>query len=79
MSAFQDARLLREFGARPALNIYYNGQVVTKLPLTDTYAAMKSLIECQDKADDLRATPSEHPGPFSGGPALRASDPFAQK
>lgn len=76
-ASFKDAKFLREFAARPALTICYNGTVVTKLPLTGSFAAMQSLVQCQDKVDAIAGTPSTRPDPFSGG-TRRASDPFAQ-
>lgn len=76
---FKDAKFLREFAARPGLTIYYGDKLVTRLPLTGSYAAMQSLIQCQDKLDaSLAPTPSLPRDPFSGGGARPASDPFAE-
>lgn len=77
-ASFSDAKFLREFAGRTALTISYNGKVITRLPLTGSYAAMKSLIQCQDKVDAISAPASTHSDPFSGDSPRRASDPFAQ-
>jgi hypothetical protein len=78
---FNKPEFLREVGAKQKLTILYDDKVVTTLPLTGSYAAVQSLIECQSKVDEAaQSTPSD---PFSSGstrPASRsggaAPDPF---
>jgi hypothetical protein len=75
---FNKPEFLREVGAKQKLTILYDDNVVTTLPLTGSYAAVQSLIECQSKVD--AAVSSKPPDPFSSGgtrPASRSGpDPF---
>jgi hypothetical protein len=77
-NSFDKPEFLREVAAKQKLTIYYDDKVVTTLPLTGSYAAVQSLIECQSKVDEAASSaPSD---PFSSGrtrPASRTgNDPF---
>ena len=79
-NSFKDPEFLRDFGAKQRVAIYYDGKLVTTLPLTGSFAAMESLIECQTKVDAIANTPAAPSDPFSGGSKTRpAADPFSSR
>jgi hypothetical protein len=71
---FSKPELLKDFGAKQGLTVYYDGKFVTRLPLTGSYAAMQTLVDCQSKIDARASTPSD---PFSRGGDRTVSDPFS--
>jgi hypothetical protein len=73
LNYFTNPQVLKDFGAKQSLTVYYDGNFVTKLPLTGSYAAMQTLVDCQNKLDARASTPSD---PFSGS-GRSASDPFS--
>jgi hypothetical protein len=75
---FNDSNFLKDFGAKQTLTIYYDGKFVTTLPLTGSFAAMQSLIDCQTKVDARAIAPPTNSDPFSGGGTRPASDPFSR-
>ena len=78
LNTFKDAKFLQDFGVKQALSIYYNDKFVTKLPLSGSFAAMKSLLQCQEKVNALTGTTPQNRStdPFSGGGVRPAVDPF---
>jgi hypothetical protein len=88
---FTDGRFMREFATKQMLVITYNDKIVTRLPLTGSFAAMGSVVQCQAKVDAVAAGKSDpfsnrdaqpvdirRTDPFAGGGVRRASDPFSQ-
>lgn len=67
--SFDRSRFLVELAQRLNLRIFYNGDLVTQLPLRGTNAAVQEMIRCQRVADIARK--NERPqDPFAGsGPA----------
>ena len=71
---FDNPRFLVELARRIYLTIYYDGDVVTRLPLRGTSAATEELLRCQRAADAGR--PDDPQDPFSdGGPQRPAPAP----
>jgi len=71
---FDNPRFLIELARRIYLTIYYDGDVVTRLPLRGTSAATEELLRCQRAADAGR--PAQDPfsdggpqSPAPGGPS----------
>jgi hypothetical protein len=76
--SFDKPGFMQDFGAKQKVNVYYEGKFVATLPLTGSFAAMQSLIECQSKVDEvLQSAPNSSPDPFSGSGDRPASDPFS--
>jgi hypothetical protein len=73
---FSDGRFFQEFAAKQALVIYYNDTFVTRFPLTGSYAALNSVVQCQDKVNAIAAEKSDDP--FANESASRPSDPFSK-
>jgi hypothetical protein len=59
---FSDGKFLREFGAKQVLIISYESKIVSRLPLTGSLAAMKSVLQCQAKVEEIAAAKDD---PFS--------------
>jgi hypothetical protein len=73
--SFDRARFLVELARRNNMTIYYQGDVVTTLPLRGTYAAVQEMINCQRAADIARKTNRPQGDPFAGSPQGPASGP----
>jgi hypothetical protein len=69
---FSNSNFFRDFAAKPGLRIYYESNEVARLQLNGTYAAMKALVDCQDKVDGVTHDPLTRSGTQS------SFDPFAQ-
>jgi hypothetical protein len=72
---FDRARFLVELARRVNMTIFYNGEVVTSLPLRGTNAAVQEMIQCQRAADIARKTNRPQGDPFAGSPQAPASGP----
>lgn len=72
--SFDRSRFLVELARRVNLTIFYNGEVVTSLPLRGTNAAVQEMIQCQRAADIARKT-RPRGDPFAGSPPSPASGP----
>jgi hypothetical protein len=83
---FDNPRFLVELARRIYLTIYYDGEVVTRLPLRGTSAATDELLRCQRAADVGRPaqdpfsgggpqSPAPGPAPAPGGPQAGAPGP----
>jgi hypothetical protein len=75
-NSFDKGTFLQDIGVKQALTVWFNGKFVTRLPLTGTYAAVQSLIQCQEKVNQLTAGSAKPADPFSGDNVKRATDPF---
>lgn len=73
--SFERARFLVELARRNTMTIYYQGDVVTTLPLRGTYAAVQEMLNCQRAADIARKTNRPQGDPFAGSPQGPASGP----
>jgi hypothetical protein len=73
--SFDRARFLVELAQRLNLRIFYNGEIVTQLPLHGTNAAVQEMIRCQRAADIARQNTRPQGDPFAGGPQGPASGP----
>jgi hypothetical protein len=73
--SFDRARFLVELARRINLTIFYNGDVVTSLPLRGTNAAVQEMIRCQRAADIARKTNRPQGDPFAGSPQAPAPGP----
>ena len=88
--SFDRSRFLVELARRLNLRIFYNGELVTQLPLHGTNAAVQEMIRCQQAADIARKnrpqgdpfaggspqnTPSGPGGGGGGGPSFSPSGP----
>ena len=65
--SFDRSRFLVELAQRLNLRIFYNGDVVTQLPLRGTNAAVQEMIRCQRVADIARKNERPQGDPFAGG------------
>jgi hypothetical protein len=79
---FDKAGFLLDVAKKQTLTVYFDGKFVTRLPLPPSYAAVQSLMQCQNKIDEITASsaPSGRPSdPFANGrvPSSGPSDPFA--
>src|SRR5262245_32891663 len=74
--SFDRARFLVELARRVNMTIFYNGEVVTSLPLHGTNAAVQEMIQCQRTADVARKTNRPQGGdPFAGTQQAPVSGP----
>jgi hypothetical protein len=73
--SFDRARFLVELARRLNMTIYYQGEVVTQLPLRGTNAAVQEMLNCQRAADIARKNARPPGDPFSGSPQGPASGP----
>jgi hypothetical protein len=78
LTSFSNTQVWREFAAKHKLSVQYKQSAVTSLPLTGTFAAMRSLITCQDKINEaVNNQPAQRTDPFANGTARPiSSDPF---
>src|SRR5688572_1550338 len=68
--SFDRARFLVELARRQNMTIFYQGDVVTTLPLRGTNAAVQEMLNCQRVADIARKNERPQGDPFAGsGPA----------
>jgi hypothetical protein len=68
--SFDRARFLVELARRLTMTIFYQGDVVTTLPLRGTNAAVQEMLNCQRVADIARKNERPQGDPFAGsGPA----------
>jgi hypothetical protein len=68
--SFDRARFLVELARRLNMTIFYQGDVVTTLPLRGTNAAVQEMLNCQRVADIARKNERPQGDPFAGpGPA----------
>jgi hypothetical protein len=65
--SFDRARFLVELAQRNNLRIFYNGDIVTQLPLHGTNAAVQEMLRCQRAADIARKNTRPQGDPFAGG------------
>jgi hypothetical protein len=72
--SFDRARFLVELARRLNMTIYYQGDVVTSLPLRGTNAAVQEMLNCQRAADAARKNRPQG-DPFAGSPQGPASGP----
>jgi hypothetical protein len=77
--SFDRPQFLVDFARRMNLTIFYDGQVVTQLPLNGTRAATEELFLCQRAADAARdnSRPARDPFSSGGAPPPRQQDPFS--
>lgn len=73
--SFDRARFLVELARRLNMTIYYQGDVVTTLPLRGTNAAVQEMLRCQRVADVARKNARPQGDPFGGSPQGPASGP----
>lgn len=73
--SFDRARFLVELARRNNMTIYYQGNVVTTLPLHGTNAAVQEMINCQRAADIARKQNRPQGDPFAGSPQAPAQGP----
>ena len=73
--AFSTGKFFQEFAAKQGLVIHYNDTLVASLRLTGSYAALNSVMQCQDK---VSAVASGRDDPFADPGVSRPSDPFAK-
>ena len=73
--SFDRARFLVELARRLNMTIYYQGAVVTTLPLYGTNAAVQEMLNCQRAADIARKNTRPKGDPFAGSPQGPASGP----
>jgi hypothetical protein len=73
--SFDRARFLVELARRNNMTIYYQGDLVTSLPLHGTNAAVQEMLHCQRAADIARKTNRPQGDPFAGSPQGPASGP----
>jgi hypothetical protein len=73
--SFSRARFLVELARRNNMTIFYQGDVVTTLPLRGTSAAVQEMVRCQRAADIARKNARPQGDPFSGSPQGPASGP----
>jgi len=73
--SFDRARFLVELARRNNMAIYYQGAVVTSLPLHGTNAAVQEMLNCQRAADIARKTNRPQGDPFAGSPQGPAQGP----
>jgi hypothetical protein len=71
---FSDVRFFQEFASKNTLVVSYDDTIVTRLPLTRSLAAMRSVAQCQDKVDLVVAGQTD---PFSKRDTQ--SDPFSKR
>jgi hypothetical protein len=71
--SFDRARFLVELARRNNMTIFYQGAVVTQLPLHGTNAAVQEMLNCQRAADAARK--GQKGDPFAGSPQAPASGP----
>jgi hypothetical protein len=64
--SFDRARFLVELARRLNLRIFFNGELVTQLPLHGTNAAVQEMVRCQQAADIARKSRPQG-DPFAGG------------
>jgi hypothetical protein len=88
LNGFTNAKFLTDFAAKNLLVITYGDTLVTRLPLTGSYAAVQSMVECQQKVDAVAEgqadpfakvqRPPVQPDPFAGPKKLptATNDPF---
>jgi hypothetical protein len=72
--SFDRARFLIELARRNTMTIFYQGAVVTSLPLNGTNAAVQEMLNCQRAADAVRKSQPKG-DPFGGSPQGPASSP----
>ncbi|MBX9777892.1 MAG: hypothetical protein K2Y71_26225 [Xanthobacteraceae bacterium] len=65
--SFDRARFLVELARRNNMTIFYQGDVVTSLPLHGTNAAVQEMLNCQRAADAARKNRPQG-DPFAGSP-----------
>ena len=65
--SFDRTRFLVELARRLNLRVFYNGDLITQLPLQGTNAAVQEMIRCQRAADIARKNQPKS-DPFAGGP-----------
>jgi hypothetical protein len=73
--SFSRSRFLVELARKMNLTIFYNGDVVTQLPLRGTNAAVQEMLRCQQAADVARRNNRPSGDPFAGAPKGRPSGP----
>jgi hypothetical protein len=73
--SFDRARFLVELARRNNMTIFYQGDVVTTLPLRGTSAAVQEMLRCQRAADIARKNARPPGDPFAGSPQGPASGP----
>jgi hypothetical protein len=64
--SFDRARFLVELARRLNMTIFYQGTVVTTLPLRGTNAAVQEMLKCQRVADIARKNERPQGDPFAG-------------
>jgi hypothetical protein len=67
--SFDRTRFLVELARRLNLRVFYNGDLITQLPLHGTNAAVQEMIRCQRAADIARKNNQPQSDPFAGGGA----------
>jgi hypothetical protein len=72
--SFDRARFLIELARRNNMAIFYQGDLVTSLPLRGTNAAVQEMLNCQRAADAARKKGPQG-DPFAGSPQGPASGP----
>lgn len=60
LALFKNSKFLDDFGSKTKLTITWDGNLVSVLPLTGTYAALQALAECQRQFVQTKA-----PDPFT--------------
>jgi hypothetical protein len=73
--SFDRARFLVELARRNNMTIFYQGRVVTQLPLHGTNAAVQEMLNCQRVADAARKGRPQGGDPFGGSPQGPAAGP----
>jgi hypothetical protein len=79
---FDTGKFLADFAMKQTVMIYYNGRVVSRLPLTGNLAAVQSVFQCQDKANAIASGQND---PFANVGAanppinLSPNDPFSKE
>jgi hypothetical protein len=72
---FDKGSFLRDIADKDAVTIYFEGRFVANLPLPGTDDAVRALIDCQDKVNDM----TSRRDPFGGDNARPATDPFSRR
>jgi hypothetical protein len=73
---FDKGTFLQDIGVKQALSVWFNGKFVTRMPLTGTYAAVQSLVQCQERVNQITAGSARPADPFRGNNVKPANDPF---
>lgn len=80
MATTDQPDFLIDFARKNSLAVNFNGQTITSLDLSGTYAAVSEMLNCQDQVDKVGIRgESTYSDPFAGSSKGRtnSSDPFA--